>query len=116
MGCVAPAPLSSPGFSRFSQDSDCFFLSLNGITLLRGGGGGGSDFHLITLEMALCCFYTDCAPSAPVRPNPDSRRVWTREVDSDAGPSLHLHPSAFPLTRSDDFLQPDVLKHSSLVW
>lgn len=78
-------------------------------------GWGGSDFHLITLEMALC-FYTDCAPSAPVRPNPDSRRVWTREVDSDPGPSLHLHPSAFPLTRSADFLQPDVLKHSSLVW
>lgn len=63
--------------SRFSQDSDCFFLSLNGITLAcggGGGGGGGSDFRLITLEMALCGFYTDLAPSVSARPSADSTR------------------------------------------
>lgn len=83
MSCVTPAPLSSPGFSRFSQDSDCFFSFTQwDYAGLWERGWGGSDFQLITLEMALCGFYTDSAPSAPARPSPDSRRFWTREVDS----------------------------------
>lgn len=40
MSCVTPEPLCAPGLSRFSHDSDGFFLSLNGITLVCGGGGG----------------------------------------------------------------------------
>lgn len=83
--------------------------------------GGGEDFQLITLEMALCGFYTDSALSAPLRPNPDSGRFWTREVDW----SCHILVPVFIfifilqrflLTCSVDVLQPDVLKHSSLVW
>lgn len=57
-------PLSSLGLGMFSQASDCFFLSLNGITLRCGGRGGGADSRLITSETALWGFYTNSAPSA----------------------------------------------------
>lgn len=75
---LTPPPLSSLGLCRFSQASDCFFLSLNGITLRCGGRGGGADSRLITSETALWGFYTNSAPSAALG-------LWSDRVGSPGG-------------------------------
>lgn len=90
MSCVTPEPLCAPGLSRFSHDSDGSFLSLNGITLVWGGGGLGFPADHIRNGSLCCVFPPHFRSQSPAAPG-----LWS---------SLRLHPPASLLTDQLIFL------------